>query len=155
MLPIADLGVEALYHATFSDERVKEPNFYLHHFTLCKRAYICKRAKIYNRQSACDAHVCFGKIFSVLVCVHAFVFLHGWVECTKGIVEQDRDLAVRGGKISWCVVTLPYSPVFIQLWGSCLAHWLGSQDIQDQLREEKILTHFNRETGGKEQCKKN
>lgn len=40
------------------------------------------------------------------------------------------------------------SPVFTQLWGSCLAHWLRHQDIQDQLREgerkkKRILTHFN------------
>ena len=61
----------------------------------------------------------------------------------KGIVEQERDLAGRGGNLSVRCTALLFSSVFTQLWGSCLAHWPGHWAIQDQLRGEKywpILT---------------
>lgn len=55
MLPVADLGAEALCHDTFSDEPVKEANFYFHqsqrdsrcacYFKSFKRIYIYKQAK--------------------------------------------------------------------------------------------------------------
>lgn len=36
-----------------------------------------------------------------------------------------------------CSAALLSSPVFTQLWGSCLAHWPRHQAIQGQRREEK------------------
>lgn len=90
----------------------------------------------------CALDTCF-----MSVCVLVFVFAHEWVECTRGIVEQGRDLAGVGGGGSGGGCPPLLSPVFTQLWGSCLAHWLRNQDIQDQLREgerkKRILTHFN------------
>jgi len=47
------------------------------------------------------------RLFFMFVCVLVFVFLREWVKRTKGIVEQDRDLAGVGGGGSLSAVRCP------------------------------------------------
>lgn len=93
----------------------------------------------------------------MFVCVLVFVFVHEWVECTKGIVEQDRDLAGMGGvggdlSVRPAALLSCVHPAVRIMFGT-LAQALRHPRPAE--RRKKILTHLNTESGRKEQLKGN
>lgn len=136
MWPIADLGMEVLCHDAFSDESVKKGKPLLQQTRRDSKQIksVFDFAKKYTYLSSCETHVWFGHFCMCLyVCISVWAQRHRWTGHRFG----------RQGVKKFQCFALLSSPVFTQLWGSCLAHWPRHQAIQDQLRGEKTLTHFN------------
>lgn len=91
-------------------------------------------------------------LFCLCPCV--FVFVHEWVQCTKGIVGQDRDLAcMKGGGV------LMRNAALLSCIHPAVRFWHKYQDSQDQLRggkkKKKYWPTLIQKAGRKEQLKVN